>query len=282
VRAGSEERATLGTSVPPVAPIAAGAATVAPVGRARAAPFSRLLARQTAVELRLSLRRGESLLVTFIIPCVLLVFFLAVPPTPLLGVDPLDYLLPGTLALAVMAAGLPNLGIATAYERGDGVLKRLGATPLTRAGLVLAKLLALVVLEAAQVAVLVAIAMLNGWRPPSLAALGLALVVLLLGTAAFAGLGLLIAGALRPEATLAGANALFLLMLPLGGLYVPLNVLPPWMAAVGSVLPAAALAESLRGVLQPAPALSPSAFILLLAWAVAAPVAAALAFQWDY
>ena len=125
------------------------------------APLWRAVLAQTWVELLLSLRRGESVLVTLVIPAVLLVFFMSVGAIPVPIARPIDFLLPGTLALAVMATGLANLGIATAYERGDGVLKRLGATPLPRAGLVAGKLLAVVALEVIQVLALVLIAALQ-------------------------------------------------------------------------------------------------------------------------
>jgi len=247
---------------------------------ARAASLPRMLLAQTWQEVLLSLRRGESVLVTLVIPAVLLAFFMSVGALPVPIARPIDFLLPGTLALAVIATGLANLGIATAYERGDGVLKRLGATPLPRAGLVLAKLLSVVILEAVQVVVLVGLAVVAyGWRPQGAPAL--ALLALLLGTAAFAGLGLLMAGTLRPEATLAGANGLFLALLLLGGLFLPLSALPAWMAAVGHLLPAAALADTLRGALAQPPDVPPGSAALLLLWSLAAPLAAALAFHWE-
>ncbi len=248
--------------------------------RGRAAPLWRAVLAQTWVELLLSLRRGESVLVTLVIPAVLLVFFMSVGAIPVPIARPIDFLLPGTLALAVMATGLANLGIATAYERGDGVLKRLGATPLPRAGLVAGKLLAVVALEVIQVLALVLIAALAyGWRPqgePALAALAL-----LLGTAAFAGMGLTMAGTLRPEATLAGANGLFLVLLLLGGLFLPLEALPGWMEAVGHLLPAAALADTLRAALAPPGDVPIGSFVHLLVWAIVAPLAAALTFRWE-
>lgn len=279
------DRGAAATSQPtaqsqPLAPGPVAAPAVAPASDQRPAALARMLAAQTRAELRLTLRRGESVLVTLIIPCVLLVFFMSLPRAPLPEAATIDFLLSGTLALAVMAAGLPNLGIATAYERGDGVLKRLGATPLPRAGLIVAKLLAVGVIELVQVLILVGIAALAyGWRPTG--APELALLALLLGTAAFAGLGLLMAGTLRPEATLAGANGLFLALLLLGGLFVPLDVLPPWMAAFGSLLPAAALAQALRAALHPTPELPVLAWGVLLAWGLLAPAAAALTFRWE-
>src|SRR5579875_2308563 len=259
---------------------AAAAQVLAPTAGARPAPLARMLIAQTRAELLLTLRRGESVLVTLVIPCVLLVFFMSLPRAPLSEAASIDFLLSGTLALAVMAAGLPNLGIATAYERGDGVLKRLGVTPLPRGGLIAAKLLAVGLVELAQVLLLTGIAALAyGWRPTG--AIALALAALLLGTAAFAGLRLLLAGTLRPEATLACANGLFLLLLLFGGLFVPLDVLPAWMVALGRLLPAAALAEALRAALRPTPALPPLDWGVLLAWGLLAPVAAARTFRWE-
>ena len=246
----------------------------------RAAPLLRAVLAQARTELVLSLRRGESVLVTLVIPVVLLASFMSVGALPAAVERRIDFLLPGTLALAVMATGLANLGIATAYERGDGVLKRLGATPLPRGGLVVGKLLAVVALEAIQIAALVALAAaFYGWRPQG--APLLAAGALLLGTAAFAGLGLTMAGLLRPEATLAAANGLFLVLLLLGGLFLPLSALPGWMAALGSVLPAAALAETLRGVLAQPATIPPQEALLLVAWGLAAPLAAARTFRWE-
>src|SRR3954447_6205697 len=192
----------------------------------QAAPWRRMVRAQTAMELRLTLRRFENLFVMLVIPPALLAFFSAVPVLST-GTDrPVDFVLPGVLALAVISTAFVNLGIATGFKRGYGVLKRLGGSPLPRSGLLAAKLLAIAAVEVVQVVLLVAIAAgLFGWRP---AALSPALLIagLVLGTVTFAGLGLLLAGTLRPEATLAVANGLFLLFLLLGGVVLPLDHLP--------------------------------------------------------
>ena len=244
-------------------------------GRALAAA----IAAQAWTETRLTLRRGESVLVTLIIPTALLAFFASARVLPAAG-RTIQFLLPGTLALAVISTGLVSLGIATAYERYYGVLKRMGSTPFPRIGLVAAKLLSVLALEAAQVVLLVAVASLfYGWRPHG--AVGLAILTLLLGTMAFAGLGLAMAGSLRAEATLAGANGLFLFFLLLGGLYVPLDHLPSWLVPVARVLPANALAEVLRATLRASGSIPLSSGALLVAWAIAMPVLAAVTFKWE-
>jgi ABC-2 type transport system permease protein len=181
----------------------------------------------------------------------------------------------------VIATSLVNLGIATAYERSYGVLKRLGGSPLTRTGLLTAKIAAVLVVELLQVALLLAIAILAlGWSPSSGANPALLLAVLLLGTVAFAGLGLLMAGALRAEATLALANALFVVALLLGGIILAVDHLPEWLAAVARVLPAAALSDALRAAFgsgaDPGPAL-----VSLTAWGLGSIGLAVRTFRWE-
>ncbi len=227
----------------------------------------------------LTLQRGESVLVTLIIPVVLLVFFSSVPMLPQHS-RTISVLLSGTLALAVISSGLVSLGIATAYERYYGVLKRLGLTPLSRTGLVAAKLLSVLALETIQAVVLMGIAAaLYGWRPSG--SLGVAVAAVLLGTAAFAGLGLLMAGTLRAEVTLAGTNALFLFFVLLGGLYVQLHQLPPILRDIAGVLPASPLASVLRYALNATTTFPAHDLVILALWAVALPALAVRSFRWQ-
>src|SRR5437660_8065369 len=195
----------------------------------------RAVLAQARVELALTLRRGESVLLSIGIPVLLLAFFSTVDVLPTDRRHPVDFLAPGVLALAVMSTAMVGLGIATGFERQYGVLKRLGSTPLGRPALLTAKTAAILVVEVVQVAVLVPVALALGWDPSGgvLAALGAVLVA----TVAFAGLGLLMAGTLRAEMTLAAANGLYLLLLLLGGMVVPLARLPGWLRALAPGLP---------------------------------------------
>jgi ABC-2 type transport system permease protein len=245
----------------------------------RSAPLSRLVLAQAAMELRLSLRRGESLLITAIVPLLLLVFFGSVPLLPTGGGRTVDFLLPGILALAVMSSGMVSLSIATAFERQYGVLKRLGGSPLSRGALLCAKLLAVALIQCGQVLLLMLVAaVMFGWRPAGQPLLAVA--ALLLGTFAFSSLGLLMAGALRAEATLAAANGLYLVLLLLGDMVFPLAQLPGWLAGLARLLPAAAFAEALRAGLQGGP-LPPGDLLVLLTWGLVCSLAAARSFHWE-
>lgn len=236
------------------------------------------VAAQTKLELAMTLRRGESLLVTLAIPIGILVFFGKVNPLSSIGGDPIDFLVPGVLSLAVMASAMVSLGIATGFERRYGVLKRLGSTPLSRGGLLAAKTLNVLAVEVLQVVVIVATGVALGWKLEStiIPAIG----VLLLGTIAFAGIGMLMAGTLRAEANLALANAAFLVLMFLGGMAYPLAKLPNTVESVARLLPAAALAECVRAVLGHH-SFPVGNFIVLVVWAIGAPLAAARWFKWE-
>lgn len=249
----------------------------------RPASAVRATAALAALELRLTTRRGENVLVTLVIPVAVLLFFAGTSIVPFAG-DPAGFLLPGSIALGIIAAGLVNLGIGTAYERSYGVLKRLGGSPLPRWGLVGAKLGAVLVLEVVQVAVLVAVAVLAlHWQPGAAWSPLLLAVAVALGTLAFAGLGLLLAGTLRAEATLALANGLFLGFLMLGGVVLPVDHLPGFFQPIAAVLPSTALADLLRVALAsgPQPASTTGPLVLLAAWGIAAAGLAIRRFRWD-
>jgi ABC-2 type transport system permease protein len=233
------------------------------------------------MELRLAARRGENVLISVVVPPAVLLFFASTGLIPLAGDRPVDFLLPGSIALAIIASSFVSLGIATAFERAYGVLKRLGGAPIRTALVVAAKLLAVLVIVALQVVVLVGAAVaLLGWTPGPAWSPALALGAIALGTAAFAGLGLLMAGTLRAEATLALANGLLLAFLMLGGLVLPVDHLPGLLQPIAAILPATALADLLRAALTGAgDPIQPA--VLLFAWAAAASVLTVRTFRWE-
>ncbi|GHG01871.1 ABC transporter permease [Streptomyces zaomyceticus] len=244
-----------------------------------AAPVGRMIAAQTALETRMLLRNGEQLLLTVIIPSLLLVLFSTVDIVDTGADKAVDFLAPGVLALAVLSTAFTGQAIATGFERRYGVLKRLGASPLPRWALMASKTLAVLVTEVLQIALLTAIALGLGWSPHGDPFSVLLLVVL--GTAAFSGLGLLMAGTLRAEATLAAANLVFLLLLVGGGVIVPLAKFPDAARSVLELLPISALSDGLRAVLQDGAALPWGDALTLAVWAVLGLGAAARFFRWE-
>ncbi len=235
---------------------------------------------QLRTELQLVSRNGEQLLLTLGIPVLLLVFFSLVDVLPTGTDDPVDVLAPGVLALAVMSTAMVSLGIGTGFERSYHVLKRLGTTPLGRSRLIGAKIAAVAVVELVQFAILVPVAYALGWSPATTnwpAAIG----AVLLGTMAFAGIGLTMAGRLRGEINLAALNGLYLVLLLLGGMVIPFAKLPGAVRAVAHALPSGALADVLRETLGGNGAQPSTSWIVLAIWAAITPLLAAALFRWD-
>ncbi|HEY9564846.1 MAG TPA: ABC transporter permease [Nocardioides sp.] len=246
------------------------------------APLARQVRAQAWMETKLILRNGEQLLLAVVIPVLALVG--GVLAADRLGLDfdetAVDMLTPGVLALAVMSTSFTSLAIATGFERRYGLLKRLGASPLPRFGLLMGKVLALRGVQVLQAIVICAVALALGWSSGGGAAGFLvALAGALLGTVAFAGLGLALAGAMRAEATLAAANLVYLLLMMGGGIVLPRST----YGAAGDVLqylPSAALGDVLRDALIDQTA-NAGAFVVLTIWAVLAAVVASRTFKWE-
>lgn len=259
------------------------ATTPVPAGPGgQAAPLHKAILAQTRMELILTARRGESVLLMVVIPIGVLIlgsFFANSHLVKLPGRHPIDFLLAGVLGLAVMSTSMVGLAIATGFERQRGVLKRLGASPLPRIGWLAAKVGSVLVVEAVQIVALLLVGLLLGWRPGADA--GAAVLPLVLGTAAFSGIGLWMAGTLRAETTLGAANGLYLLLVAAGDMVFPIHHFPAAAGVLFNVLPAAALAESVRGVLsRGATSLPLGPLLILIAWAVVMPMVAARGFKW--
>lgn len=240
----------------------------------------KLLFSQLRMELAAIVRNGEQLLIVIGIPMMLLVFFSNIDVLPTGKQSTIDFLLPGILALAVMSTAMVSLGIATGFERSYAVLKRLGATPLGTPRLILAKSLAVGVVEIVQCSLLITVGVLLGWNT-SVASWGRSLIAIILGTLAFAGLGLLMAGTLKAELNLAMQNGIYLVLLLIGGIVIPIDSLPRPLRAVGSGLPSGALADVLREALTGAGTHPQASWIILCSWALVTPLFAARWFRWQ-
>lgn len=250
--------------------------------RPGAASRAAMLRAQTTMELRLLSRNGEQLLLTLVIPLLLLVMGTRSDEIVDLGPGrPIDIITPGVLALAVLSTSFTSLAIATGFERRYGVLKRLGASPLPRWGLLVGKIIAVLVVEVVQLVVLTVVAGIVGWEPRGDAsAIGWLIILALLGTAAFGSLGLLIAGTLRAEATLAVANLVYVVLLVGGGLIVPLERYPGNTHRALELLPSGALGQGLRDAFHGgSPGWLP--VVVLLVWAAVAGILTARTFRWE-
>ncbi|WP_164842375.1 ABC transporter permease [Actinoplanes solisilvae] len=241
------------------------------------APMRSVVASQIRMELTLTARRGEAVVLAMGVPLLVLLGAGLTEVTNVPGNDRLAFVVPGVLALTVMSTAFTGQAITTGYERAYGVLKRLGASPLSRPGLLFAKTSAVLGLIVVQLVALAAVGVAVGWRPHFGATLS-AVGVTVLATAAYSGLALLMASVLRPEATTGAATLIYVLMLAAGGIMFA----APDLGTVGwFLLPLAAHAEALRATLSHDASVPLSIWLSLGAWAVVFVTAAARKFRWE-
>jgi ABC-2 type transport system permease protein len=247
--------------------------------RPGAASLPRMVVAQALMEARLMMRNGEQLLLAVVIPLIVLV--VGVRGTKALDITfqhaSVDVFTPGVLALAVMSTAFTSLAITTGFERRYGVIKRLGSSPLPRSGLLAGKVCSLLLVELGQLVVIGSVGLALGWNPdPSLVGTFLAVV---LGTAAFASLGLFVAGVLRAEATLAAANLIYLLLMAGGAVIIPSVA----YGALGNLvrwLPSGALGDAMRDALI-RDTIAWSNLLVLLVWAAIGTFLTARTFRWE-
>ncbi|MFT4088891.1 MAG: ABC transporter permease, partial [Gordonia sp. (in: high G+C Gram-positive bacteria)] len=211
------------------------------------APLHRMLAAQTRMELTLLLRNGEQLLLTMFIPITMLTGLCLLPLSTGAGDTPgarATTFVPAVLAVAIMATAFTGQAIAVAFDRRYGALKRLGATPIPRWGIIAGKSLAVFLVVVLQSLVIGGIGVGFGWRPDP-AGLVLGVAIIFLGAVAFATLGLLLGGTLKAEVVLALANLLWFVLLAFAGLVVYDEHLPGVAHVLARCTPSGALTEAL-------------------------------------
>ncbi|HVD54938.1 MAG TPA: ABC transporter permease [Propionibacteriaceae bacterium] len=239
------------------------------------APPAKRIFRHGLIETRLLIRNGEQLLLALVIPVAILVASRFVKAS----LGSMELLGPSVLALAVWSSAFTSTAISTAFERRYGVLERLATTPLGKPGLLAGKALAVIMIMTGQLVILAGAALAFGWRPrfTPLSAL-FAVLLVILATATFVCLALLLAGRLRAESVLGLANLIYVILLIGGALIIPVARYPAALRPLIEALPTAALGEGLRAAANGQVLSWP--VLVLLAWLVAAGLAAWKGFRW--
>ena len=245
-------------------------------------PLVRVI-EQGRYETMAMLRNGEQLMLNIIFPIMALI---ALRFTGLIdeyansvGVSRMDAAVPGVLALCVISTALSGQGIATGFDRRYGVLRFLATTPLGRNGLIMGKCIAVLVVVAIQFTLVAALGYGLGWRPDAIA-VSRSIITMLMGAGAFTALGLLIAGTVRAEATLAIVNIAWVILAGAGGVVFPLKSFPDWYAGVVAWSPSAALGDALRGNFIQHQWLADPHWVIIV-WTVVIGFIASRKFKWS-
>ena len=245
-------------------------------------PLVRVI-EQGRYETMAMLRNGEQLMLNIIFPVMALITLrftgLIDEYANSVGVSRMDAAVPGVLALCVISTALSGQGIATGFDRRYGVLRFLATTPLGRNGLIMGKCIAVLVVVAIQFTLVAVLGYGLGWRPDAIA-VSRSIITMLMGAGAFTALGLLIAGTVRAEATLAIVNIAWVILAGAGGVVFPLKSFPDWYAGIVAWSPSAALGDALRGNFIQHQWLADPHWVLIV-WTVVIGFIASRKFKWS-
>lgn len=248
------------------------AGTFAPAPRR--ASMSALVFAQAKMESILFLRHGEQLLLSMVIPIAMLI---GVNYLPFINLDDgLRRSFPMVLAVAVMSAGFTGQAIAVAFDRRYGALKRMGASALPRWTIIVGKICAVVVTVAIQTIVLGSIALILGLTVSPLDILCI-VVFLLVGTATFTALGLLLGGTLGSELVLALANLVWFALMGCAAIVMMEPSIPEGPHSLMMLIPSVALTEGFIQALHGS--FDVFAAVVLAAWAAVGSWAATKLFS---
>lgn len=201
-----------------------------------------LLGKQTSYQRKIIIRTPISAFFTLLFPLMLLVLFGALfgnEQIPELGVTIAQYFAPALAVFSAANATYTNISITTAYQRDEGILKRVRGTPLPPSIFFGGKVIGSTAVAAAAVVLMMVIGVIAydiSIFPRTLPA---AIVTFLVGAGCFAALGLFVA-ALAPSggAATAIANATLLPIAFVSGLFFPTtSETPQWLVTVGYIFP---------------------------------------------
>lgn len=234
---------------------------------------------------RIFWRSREAAFFTFLLPIIFLVLLGSIygDRDTIGGINAGTYLLAGLLGYGVVSTAFAGLAIQLVVRRESGVLKRVRGTPLppgTYLAAVIGSTILVMGLEAA-IQLFIGRFLIDADLPQSPGALVFAL---LLGTVAFAALGLALTGLVKSsEGSSAIVNAIYLPMVFISGVFWSTESMPSFLRAIADVLPLTYLLELMRSVFTEEDALSSSAgaIAVVAIWGLAGVILALRMFRWE-
>jgi ABC-2 type transport system permease protein len=195
----------------------------------------------------------------------------------------IDFLLPGIIGMSLMQLGLFATANVLVELREKQVLRRLGATPLSRTNLLTSQVLFRLTIGLIQTLsiILVGIVFFHVHIQSSLLVL---MGIVLLGALMFVALGYLISGLARTQDSVSAITSLVQFpMLFLSGIFFPIEIMPQWIRPVVNLIPLSYLADLLRQVMVGATPAFPLAvdLIVVFAWLLICSIFAVKFFRWE-
>ena len=242
------------------------------------------LFRQVEVELKLFWRNPLSVFFTALLPILMTLVFGYLNQGAKVGDIPyVAFLLPGAIAMQVTGSAFENLSISLTRQRDDGILKRLGGTPLRKWILLGSKMLTASLVIFVQTLLLIAIGVLF-FEVKIVGSPLVFLLVLLTGIVTFTSMGFALSGLINSSDTQsAAAHAIQWPMLFICGSFFPIDLLPQLLQHVARVLPLTYFVDPLRAVLIEGQGLGENSvdLLVLLAWMICCFIVSIKTFRWE-
>lgn len=248
---------------------------------------SRMLLRQIGLHQRSFWRNPESAFFSFAMPLAVLVAYgttisnITVPGHH--GARILTLFVPGILAFGIVVVAYGNLAATIATQRADGVLKRLRSTPVDPSLYIAGQLVSVVTITVLISVATIGLGAAAFGAVPRAAAIPQLLIVLAVGIACFAALGVAISAAI-PTADSANpiTNGTYLPLAMVSGMFSATLHMPSSISAVIGLFPLKALTDGLRGAYDPSGhGLALANLGILSAWAIAGLLLAGHFFKWE-
>jgi ABC-2 type transport system permease protein len=243
-----------------------------------------LAARQALMEQRTFWRSAEYALFTFALPLALLLLIgstTASGDLPGTSVEGQMIFVPSIIAFGVIVAAYVNLGAKLATLRHDGVLKRIRTTPLPASAYLSGVLGSTAATTLAITACIMAIGAIAFHAVPRTSGLPEIAGGLILGVICFGALGVALSSLARSAESAAPiANASYLPIAIMSGIFDPTFSVPGWLSVVVGLLPVRALAQILEQGYTPVEHAPVTDLFVLLAWTAIGCALAAWRFRW--
>jgi len=248
-----------------------------------------LVANQTRYEWRIFWRTPISAFFTIFFPLLIFVVFSLVfgnERIDYLGITTAQFYAPSLAVFSAVSATYTNISISTAYQRDEGILKRVRGTPLPAWIYFVGKILSSIAIAVIGTLIMIGVGIVFFGLQVYPETIPTLLVVFFVGVAAFAALGLLVA-ALAPSGpgATAIANATLLPLAFVSGVFIiPSEDMPTWLNAVANFFPLKHFVEPFVAAFSPAATRASFSWLdlgYLVLWGVVSLILAIRWFRWE-
>jgi ABC-2 type transport system permease protein len=244
----------------------------------------RILLHQTALEIKFLTRRRDELFWVFVFPVFFIVLFGLIYGEEMWeDIRAIDYLLPGIIVMALMTTGIMNTTTGFVEERAKGIYRRLSVTPLKKQSIIGAQLIKqyLVILAQSIILIVIGILVFNIDIVGNYATFWL---ILTLGGICFLTIGFALTVLIRTAKSATPLTMIvFFILLFLGGVFFPIDIMPTGLDYVSNVLPSTHVNDALRLVAIEGKGIGDAGLNLLVigGWTIVCLVLSVRFFRWE-